>query len=228
MKVIQHAHLAIVSWLLAAAPTVMAQVIIEAPATYIVNRMPFVSGPPETFEPIVIQASRSAAGTFNSEIIFVADQLDRNVNSALRARPTIITSFANLNDLSESSSLGRLVGEHLMHELQIRAWRVADIRFTKDLIINDAGEFSLSRDIKQLRESYPVSNVVTGTYSSTSDGVMLNVRVIDSTNGLVVSTAQTRFLRDRFITELVDKAAIPPVIKLSATCPTGLSCGNPK
>lgn len=174
---------------------------------------------------IVSMPSGTAAGTFNSGMIFIAEQLDRNVDPTMRVRPTVITSFVNLNDLGESSALGRLIGENLTHELQVRNWAVADIRLTKSLIINQGGEFSLSRDIRQLRESYPVSNIVTGTYSSTSDGVLLNVRIIDSTNGWVISSAQTRLLRDRFIASLVDKPAQAPMVNLSASCPSASVCG---
>jgi len=168
--------------------------------------------------------SASASGTFNSGMIFVAEQLDRNVDPALRARPTVITSFVNLNDLGETSPLGRLVGESLMHELLVRNWSVADIRLTKTLIINQGGEFSLSRDIRQLRDSLPVANIVTGTYAATGDGVLINVRVIDSANGKLLSSAQTRLLRDRFITSLVDKPVAAPMMQLSANCPSPSGC----
>ena len=143
--------------------------------------MPALASPPASvwFEPLHAQAARTPSGVFNSGMIFLADQLDRNTAGAGRERPTVITSFANLNDLNESSALGRLVGEHLMHELQVRAWEVVDVRMTRDLIINQAGEFSLSRDISHLREAFPLANVVTGTYAVTRDGVILNVRIID-------------------------------------------------
>lgn len=198
----------------------------SATTLQLVPRESTIASTPDSYEPIVIYPGHSPAGTFNSGIIFVADQLDRNVDPFFRSRPTVITSFANIDNLSESSSLGRLIGEHLMHELQVRAWRVADIRFTRDLIVNDQGEFALSRDVKQLRESYPVANVVTGTYRSTIDGVLVNVRVIDSTNGHVISSGQTRFLRTRFIASLVDKPFVPPLIRISGVCPAGVPCGN--
>jgi TolB-like protein len=176
----------------------------------------------------VVQGSSSSAGIFNSGMIFLADQLDRNVDPAFRSRPTVITSIASLANLNESSGLGRLVGEHLIHELQVRAWSVADIRLTRGLIVNNGGEFSLSRDMTQLRESFPIANIVTGTYSTTPDGVLLSVRVIDSSTGRVVSSGQTRFLRDRFIASLVDKPLEVPTIRLTAACPAGLVCGAGK
>jgi TolB-like protein len=205
-----------------------AQVLVERPETHMVTRSSQLMSMGDAYEPIVVQASSSQAGIFNSGMIFLADQLDRNVDPAMRSRPTVITSIASLANLNESSALGRLVGEHLIHELQVRAWSVADIRLTKGLIVNSGGEFSLSRDMSQLRESFPVSNVVTGTFSTTPDGVLLSVRVIDSGTGRVVSSAQTRFVRDRFIASLVDKPMEVPTVRLTAACPSGLTCGAAK
>jgi hypothetical protein len=99
--------------------------------------------------------------------------------------------------------------------LQIRNWNVVDVRLTKDLIINEAGEFSLSRDISRLRASNPTSNIVTGSYSVTPDGVILNVRVLDVKTGYILSSAQTRFYRDRFIAYMVDKPQIVPIVYIT-------------
>lgn len=189
---------------------------------------PAIATPPASvwFEPLHAQAARTPSGVFNSGMIFLADQLDRNTAGAGRERPTVITSFANLNDLNESSALGRLVGEHLMHELQVRAWEVVDVRMTRDLIINQAGEFSLSRDISHLREAFPLANVVTGTYAVTRDGVILNVRIIDSASGRVLSTAQTRLSRDAFIAAMVDPPAPAPMVRLTGSCPSTQVCAS--
>ena len=167
------------------------------------------------YEPILNQPSAIPAGVFNSNMIFVADQLDRNVATESRTQATVITSFVNLNNLAETSPFGLLVGEHLMHELQMRGWPITDLRLTRDLIINETGEFSLSRDMKRLREKLPAVNVVTGTYTVTHDGLLLSVRVIELSTGHVLSTAQTRFAHNRFIASLVDKPR--PVNMVSLT-----------
>jgi TolB-like protein len=167
------------------------------------------------YEPILSISSRAPSGIFNSGVIFLGEQIDRSISSDIRTRPTIITSFADLNNLGETTHFGRLVGENLMHELQIKGWSVTDVRLTRDLIINTAGEFSLSRDIKRLRETMPAANVVTGTYSSTSDGVLLNVRVLDLSTGQVVGSAQTRFIKDAFLSSMIDAPKPAPTVKLT-------------
>ena len=45
------------------------------------------------YEPILNQPSAIPAGVFNSNMIFVADQLDRNVATQSRTQATVITSF---------------------------------------------------------------------------------------------------------------------------------------
>lgn len=167
------------------------------------------------YEPIIINNSLGSAGIFNSGMIFLAEQLERNVAPESRNRPTIIATFSDVNNFADTSQFGRLTSESLMHELQIRNWNVVDVRLTKDLIINEAGEFSLSRDINRLRASNPTSNIVTGSYSVTPDGVILNVRVLDVKTGYILSSAQTRFYRDRFIAYMVDKPQIVPVVNIT-------------
>ena len=56
---------------------------------------------PTNYDPIRVRSASSGAGTFNSGVIFLADQIDRNVQPDVRNRPTVITTFADLNNLGE-------------------------------------------------------------------------------------------------------------------------------
>jgi TolB-like protein len=192
-----------------------AQPVIESRTQFLSIQGATVAPNPYRYEPILVQPSYSPAGQFNSGIIFVAEQIDRNAGSEDRQLPTVFNSIVDLNNLSETSPFGRLVGEHLIHELQVRGWPVSDIRLSKNFMINEMGEFSLSRDLKKIRELMPAVNVVTGTYTSTRDGVLLNVRVLNLESGRIVSSAQTRFARDRFMSALVDKPIVIPTVRIT-------------
>jgi TolB-like protein len=141
-------------------------------------------------EQLALPVTQGAAANFNSRIIFMADQLERNLDRKNLSNTVIVTSFANLNRLSETTSFGRLVAENLIHELQVRKWQVFEVRLTKDIIINESGEFSLSRDIKRLKDQYKIGGIVTGTYSVTGNNIIVNSRVIDINSGIVISSAQ--------------------------------------
>ena len=167
------------------------------------------------YEPIVTRHSDSAAGLYRSGIIFIADQLERNVDPQEKSKPTVVSSFASLENLTETSSFGRLVGEHLMHELYVRGWQINDIRLSRELIIGADGELAVSRDIKRLRSSVPAANIVTGSYTLSADGILLSVRVIDFGTGQVISSAETRFKGDPFLASLVSKPRQAPQVRLS-------------
>lgn len=154
-------------------------------------------------EQLRVPANQSSVGRFNSQIIFMADQIERNVDRKSLENTFIITSFTNLNKLSETTPFGRLVAENLIHELQVRKWKIFEVRLTKDVIINESGEFSLSRDIKKIKDMYKVGGIVTGTYSVVNDHVIVNSRVIDITTGLVASSAQSHMPANWFTEALL-------------------------
>lgn len=140
--------------------------------------------------PLHIIDSKNPIGYLNSQAIFLADQLERNLDKKYLSSPVMVTSFLNLNDLTETNGLGRLVSESLIHELQVRRWKVIDARLVKDVIINNKGEFALSRDIKNIRDSYDVTGIVTGTFSVTGSSVVVNAKVMDIESGVITSSGQ--------------------------------------
>jgi TolB-like protein len=103
-----------------------------------------------------------------------------------------------------------------MHELYVRGWQINDIRVARDLIINTEGEMVMSRDIKRLRTMVPAANIVTGSYTTSADGILLSVRVIDFESGQVISSAETRFKGDAFLSNLVGIKPKPaPLVRLA-------------
>ncbi len=134
--------------------------------------------------------SSSPIGYLNSMLIFLADQIEKNKDRKLISEPIVITTFANLDNLKETNSLGRLIAESLIHEFQVRKWRVLDIRLSKNIEVNNKGEFVLDRDVEKLYKRYRVAGVITGTYSVTEECVFINARLIDIRTGVVLSSGQ--------------------------------------
>ena len=154
---------------------------------------------------IPVQQVQSAPGKFAAKIIFLADQLERNLDRKNSSMSFLVSSFTNLNNLAETSPLGRLIAENLMHELQGRAWRVYEPRLMQNFVINKNGEFTLSRDVRHLREQYGVSNVVAGTIMNSDDQLIINARVIDTNTGMVVSSGQIQIPSNWFTNGLLEE-----------------------
>lgn len=126
----------------------------------------------------------------NNATNLLANQLEANANLKYKSNPVIVTSFQNLDNMKETSGLGRIIAENLMYELQTKKWNIIDIRLGKDILINESGEFSLSRDVKKIKETYNIGTIVTGTYTVANDNIVINARAIDINTALVVSSGQ--------------------------------------
>jgi TolB-like protein len=167
---------------------------------------------PFRYEPISLIPSSSSTGALNTASMFIAEQLERNLSPEMRSRALVVTDFVALNTLTETSQLGRLLAQNLMHEMQLRNWSVTDITFRKNILIEASGEFSLSRDVKQLKAPVQTGSVITGTYVNTAEGLILNVRMIQVISGAVVSTAQVKLPADRLISHLLEGPPRPPTM----------------
>lgn len=155
--------------------------------------------------------SGSAPGKFSSRMIFLADQLERNIDTKLTSASYLIGSFVDLNDMGKTSPMGRLIAENLMHELQVRSWRIFEPRLMQNFMINENGEFVLSREVKQLRDKFAVTAVVVGTYVSSGDHTVVNARVINIDSGMVISSGQIQIPSNWFANALMVTAPSRPL-----------------
>jgi TolB-like protein len=167
------------------------------------------------YEPIVNQVSQTPSGVFNSQMMFLAEQLDRNLLSQHRGRKAIVTSMVDLNEVQNTNALGRMISEHVLHELAVRLWAVVDVRANVGLILNETGEFLLTRDSSRGHSNHSDGMVVTGTYMATTDGVLVNLKVLDAVTSQVLSTAQTRLESSVFLSRLATKPMVSKTMKIS-------------
>ena len=151
--------------------------------------------------------SSTVAGRLNENTAFLAEQLHRNALAEVRDRKTIINSIMDIDDLGKSSTLGRLVGEHLAHHLSLRRWQVFETKLAVAMSVTEAGESSITRVGNRKPIENVAENVVTGTYTVTNDGVLITLKMLEVGSGRLVSSAQSRIPRDRFINHLIGRDA---------------------
>ena len=158
--------------------------------------------------PVFLNIIKSATpeGSFNSKIIFLADQLERNISGNFKQYPVIVTTFSNLDDLDKTNPLGRLIAENLQHELQVRKWKGIDIRIAKGIYIKNSGEFILSRDLDKLKnkDDIKVGSILTGTYQYVGDSLIINAKVIRLSDGMILSSGQIVLPIDAYNFELYE------------------------
>lgn len=123
----------------------------------------------------------------------------------------IVSTFVNLNRLYRTSGLGRIIGEQLIGELQRAGIDVVEVRLTPSLQIEQGyGEYSLSRDMLQLSYAHDAQAVVAGTYIIRDGQVMVNARMLNQGDGLVLASAGVVFEENDFVRALVKDEGMPP------------------
>jgi len=101
----------------------------------------------------------------------------------------IITTVANLNNLDESSDLGRALSEQISTVFVNNGIQVKELKFSDSVFIKRKnGEFILSRDVKKLAKDTDVNYIVVGTYSIINHSVYVNLKIIDPACDVIKSS----------------------------------------
>lgn len=171
-------------------------------------------------EPVPEQAARPAciekavmideASNLNLQIHNLAEQLVKNYRYGMTpAEPVAVTTFVDVNHLYRTSPFGRYIAEQLIGELQRASFNVMEYRKTNSIMTREGfGEYSLSRDSKEIAKSTPAGLVLVGTYMIKDRYVMVNARIVDS-NQLVHSSGMTIMRKDGLISDLLQHASVP-------------------
>ena len=123
----------------------------------------------------------------------------------------IVTTFVNLNRLYKTSGLGRAMAEQMISELQRSGIEVIDVRMTPSIQIEEGfGEYGLSRDMAQLSYTHDAQAVVVGTYTISDGQVMINARLLQQGDGLVLSSGSIVFPANRLVQGFLRDEAMPP------------------
>jgi len=108
-------------------------------------------------------------------------QLDRN-------RDILVASFVNADNLNESSTFGRAVADNYITYFVSQGYKLSEIKLRDNLLVKqDAGEFMLSRNLKNILLNHNVHAVIVGTYSIGSDNVYVTAKIVNPVDGIIIS-----------------------------------------
>jgi TolB-like protein len=119
-----------------------------------------------------------------------ADHLMRYVPSVLYPRLQIlVTSLANIDNLEDSSSLGRLIGEQLSIRFAQHGYTVIEPKLQQDLImIPRTGEFIFSRQAVEIARQQNIDMIVAGTYATAQDQIYITLKMLNCQNAKIMSS----------------------------------------
>ncbi|HDQ41699.1 MAG TPA: hypothetical protein ENN39_11825 [Desulfonatronum sp.] len=130
----------------------------------------------------------------------VADELQTAMClPELREYPLLMSTFVALEDLDQSSPLGRLIPQQIGSRFAQHGIQVVDVRLrTKTLLIrNHQGEFALSRELQNINQGVNAYAVLTGTYSVVYGKVYVNAMILRAADGAVLAALDYTLPVDR-------------------------------
>jgi len=144
---------------------------------------------------------------------YLAQQIDAYYQG-MNPGPIGVTSLVNLDDLTNSSSFGRMFGEQLISELAMMGYDVIELRHADALhFMADSGEFALSRDIAFLRQSRDLSGLVVGTYTESPVRIYVNARLIDPSTSRVLSAGSVEMAKTQELARMLRGGRVSPTLE---------------
>lgn len=158
---------------------------------------------------------KNLAGTndFNSLVEFLVRKQELRVKNIVKNEIVLVSDFVNVDRLKNRSKLGFLLSEHLKNSLINRDIIVREVILGRDFELADSGFNLLTRDKNKIT-SDEVTNryAFVGTYSLTTESLIVFIKLIDITTGNILSSTTGSVLVDGEIRELERSSRQPSVI----------------
>jgi TolB-like protein len=152
----------------------------------------------EPLKPVV-----NAAALSPKPLDFYTVQLANTLFAQLPAQSTLthrateiaVASFVPVNSLSlakvdeAEKQLANQLSESMLSHARQRGFTVYDFRVRQQLLLAGDHEQVLSRQLADLSTGFAADTLLTGTYSTMEDGIMVNVRLISIRNNQVLAAA---------------------------------------
>ncbi|MBT06679.1 MAG: hypothetical protein CMM32_07165 [Rhodospirillaceae bacterium] len=134
--------------------------------------------------------------------------VDRLVDSSQQvldhSKPIMVASLVNVNDLEQSSVLGRIVSEQIRSRFTQLGYTTKELRYRGNIMVRaGSGELVLSRDVKNLSDAQQAQAVVAGVYAVAETKVYVTLRVLRADDGTVISSADYALPKGEDVTSLL-------------------------
>ena len=119
----------------------------------------------------------------------------------------IISTIVDINDLQNTTALGRTISEQLTSEFVNYGLKMLEMKLGKNVYIKEhTGELVLSRDITRIANKVKAEVLVAGTYSNTNDLVYINLKIINPKTSIILSTIDYTLQKDDNIKCLLNES----------------------
>lgn len=148
------------------------------------------------------------------------DLIETNYNAidmlVSRIRPSlpadgkmIVATVVNINSLENTSTLGRVISEHVLGRLSQSGYGVIELKIRNQVYMKrDEGEFLLTREIRDLARTHNAQALVVGTYAEASDRLFISLKVIEVSGSRIIGAVDYSIDKDSVIRSLLSKNGV--------------------
>ena len=108
-------------------------------------------------------------------------------------KPIVVASFVNIDNMLESSRLGRIIAEQVASRMSQQGYYVVELKLRKNIFIKEqTGELLLSREVKEVSKTHGAQAVVIGTYAAGKEYVYISLRIVTPENNKIIASYDYR------------------------------------
>lgn len=121
--------------------------------------------------------------------------------------PVIVATVVNINSLESTSTLGRVISEHVLGRLSQSGYGVVELKIRDQVYLKrHEGEFVLTREVRDLARSHNVQAMVVGTYAEAVDRVFVSIKVIEVDGSRIIGAVDYTLEKDSVVRSLLVKS----------------------
>lgn len=134
-----------------------------------------------------------------------ADKLIAQLGGTLtNEHPIVVATVVNINDLENSSPLGRLVSEQVASRFAQGGFRIIELKLRNKIYMKrNEGELLLTREIRDIAKQHKARAIIAGTYTESSKQIFVNLKLIDLETILVTAAVDYALDKDETVRSLL-------------------------
>lgn len=134
-----------------------------------------------------------------------AQQMIASNPDLTRYSPMIAATFVSIDNLSQSSTFGRISSEIMASALAQQGMQVREVKMRDSMFIEESvGELILSRQVQRLSSQHNARSILMGTYAQGQDYLYVSTRVVRSGDAMVLGSADFRVKLDNNMRSLLE------------------------
>lgn len=104
------------------------------------------------------------------------------------ANPILVSTVVNIDSLETSTTLGRLISEHVSGRFTKAGFRMVELKLQNSVYMKrNEGELMLSRHFLDIANSHRAQAVVVGTYGQGQQNVYVNLKLVQPEQNFVLA-----------------------------------------